>query len=298
MGMKTVIEWCDSSVNEMMGCDGCELWNSKVKTCYSGVMTERYAGRKGWPASFDKPEIFPGRIEKACRWSDLTGTVRPDKPWLDGMPRMIFLNDMGDTFTESLPIDWLMPLIPMMARSPHIWMFLTKRPKRMLRFFEILECVPDNFWLGVTITSGTERVKDLLKIPATVRFLSVEPMLGRIDLPEGIDFVICGGESGADGRRLSPIDVRLLRDQCILSGIPYFFKQWGEWIPGSQLSEPLTDNKFNITLCVHTSQDVGMMACSSPWRIHTNGGYDFYRVGKKQAGHLLDGVAWRQMPKW
>ena len=120
MGRKTTIPWCDSSVNPVVGCDGCELHHAGVEEshCYAARLVARYAGRPGWPASFDKPAIFAGRIEQACRWSNLTGKDRPDKPWLNGYPRTIFLGDLGDAFTESLPADWLTPYLVPMARAP------------------------------------------------------------------------------------------------------------------------------------------------------------------------------------
>src|SRR5262245_31262275 len=136
MPATTPIAWCDSTVNLMMGCDGCELWNpaAGVRHCYAGALTGRHAGRKGWPDAFDRPALFPHRLDEALRWPDLTGKPRPGKPWLDGLPRLLFLNDMGDTFTEGLALDWLAPHLPRMAASPHQWLLLTKRPRRMAEF--------------------------------------------------------------------------------------------------------------------------------------------------------------------
>jgi hypothetical protein len=94
--------WADDTVNTETGCDGCELWDpkNKVRISYAGLQTERMLSKgplKGWPPAFDEPKIFPGRIAAAARWTDLTGTARENKPWLNGLPRMIFVNDMGDT---------------------------------------------------------------------------------------------------------------------------------------------------------------------------------------------------------
>jgi hypothetical protein len=113
MGMHAGIEYCDSTLNLEMGCDGCELWNPKagVKQCYAGMETDRRKGGLGWPEAFEIPRIFLERLPGALKWPDLAGKARPDKPWLDGMPRIIFLDDMGDTFTESLPDDWLAPAL-------------------------------------------------------------------------------------------------------------------------------------------------------------------------------------------
>jgi protein gp37 len=188
MAERTSIEWADSSCNAEMGCDGCELWVPKqgVKRCYAGTMTAQYKGRPGWPEAFDKPKLFTDRIDKACHWKDLTGRKRIDKPWLDGMPRMIFLNDMGDTFTESLPVDWLADWLPLMAATPHVWLLLTKRATRMADFSK-RHPLPPNVWPGVSITtmSTVKRVEGLFKVKGGgPRWLSVEPLIETIELTQ------------------------------------------------------------------------------------------------------------------
>jgi protein gp37 len=207
MGIITDIEWCDSVLNIQMGCDGCELWNpaAGVFRCYAGALTGRYAGKnRGFPEAFDKPAIFLSRLDDALRWPDLTGTDRPDKPWLDGLPRIIFLDDMGDTFTESLPLDWLLqpygPLVcpqghrpprvqrltdgsaivctrchtewtpksplAIMAETPHEWLMLTKRPSRMAELSRLAGGLPRNVWPGTTVTGpkNLKRVEYLLQV--------------------------------------------------------------------------------------------------------------------------------------
>ena len=242
MGITTKIEWADSTINPVMGCDGCELWSKKVRNCYAGNMTARYAGRAGWPESFDKPTMFPDRIMKAASWSDLTGKDRHDKPWLNGLPRHIFLDDMGDTFTESLPVDWLMPHIKVMEKSPHAWMFLTKRPRRMLAFFEALGYVPKNFMLGTTVT--TQRTADvrlkylnaIADIDDSVRlWISAEPLLENVYLERWlwdghrqlIDLVIIGGESGPSARPMNTQWAREMIWDCQSSAVHTFVKQLG-----------------------------------------------------------------------
>jgi protein gp37 len=215
MGQHTAIQWCDSTENGEMGCKGCELWDPDrgIRHCYAGNMTVRLAGTKGYPESFDKPQLFPGRIEKACRWKDLRGTCRKDKPWLDRYPRVIFLDNMGDTFTEGLSVDWMLPLVPLMGASPHVWIILTKRPGRMLEFVKLCRKeggLPTNFWLCTTLTGPASlgRVPHLLKIrdelPGHVLGLSVEPLLADLtpllrerfpDLPRLLSWVKIGGES-------------------------------------------------------------------------------------------------------
>ena len=262
VGVITKIEWCDSSLNMQMGCDGCELWAGDIRMCYAGVLHERYGGRSGWPKSFDKPALFPDRLNTALRWPDLTGQDRSQKPWLNGLPRLIFLNDMGDTFTESLPVDWLAPYLPKMEASSHQWLILTKRAKRMREFFS--GSCPPNVWLGVSVTdqrTADMRIPHLLQIPARVRFVSVEPMLAPVDLSRwmdllylsrgwvkqarwegsGIDWVICGSESGPHARHCDLDWVRGLRNQCQAAGVAFFWKQYVEH--GLKIPTPALDGR-------------------------------------------------------
>ena len=253
MSIKTKIEWTDSSVNPIMGCTSCAL---REDHCYAAVLCARYAGRKGWPKSFDEPEFFPGRLEKAVRWKDLTGTDRLDKPWLNGLPQHIFVNDMSDGFCPDVdPWQWLAPSIPSMHLSPHIWLLLTKWPDRMRQFFnEWNKPIPSNFYLGTTVANADDlwRVGELLQISgAAVRFVSVEPMLGAVKflyrqlsdsrpmadwshpdaspttLTGGIDWVICGPETGPGARGIAEFEPRArnLRDQCTEAGVPFFLKK-------------------------------------------------------------------------
>lgn len=210
-----------------------------VKTCYAGALTERYAGHStGYPDSFEQPKLFLKRLPEMARWSDLTGKDRPAKPWLNGLPRCVFLNDMGDTFTAGLPLDWLAQESPELnGRSPlailsgmkAIIMLLTKRADRMRQFFEQYPC-PDNF-IPMTSVTGPEtlnRVRDLLKIKARWHGVSVEPLLRATTLDgylDGLSWAITGAESGA-GRRPYDLEAfRALRDRCAEVGVSYFQKQ-------------------------------------------------------------------------
>jgi protein gp37 len=186
MAIKTKISYCDSTINPMMGCTGCELYHPDPSKnhCYAATLINRYAGNKGWPNSFNEMKHFPERLDKALRWRDLTGKDRPNKPWLNGYPRIIFVNDLSDGFCPGAdPEEWLTPYLDMMAQSPHIWLLLTKWPDKM-RYCIGNYNMPDNFWLGVSVLRQRDawRVEELLKIDAKIRWASMEPLLGPVIL--------------------------------------------------------------------------------------------------------------------
>lgn len=285
MGITTGIEYCDSTLNLQMGCNGCELWQPKkgehAKRCYAGRMTEwqereRRNAKKPqllhiWPAKFESPELFVDRLDAAEKWPDLTGKRRPEKPWLNGLPRIVFLNDMGDTFTESLPLFWLAPSLARMARLPFIFLLLTKRTNRM-RLFSEAHPFPDNFWLLASVTSAAtaDRIGNLAHVQGgSLRGISYEPALGPVDfrpyfgLAARPEWIIAGGESGNGAIAPSPQWFRAVRDHCGAAGVPYFFKQWGNL---GQQPGPVTAK--------HRALE----------KIHGT------------AGRLLDGEQWSQLP--
>lgn len=246
MSKTTKIQWCDSTVNPTMGCDGCELWSPSNRTCYAGKLHAlRGKTNPGFADDFDTPELFPGRMAKASGWKPLTGLARSDKPWLDGMPRLIFVSDMGDALSASIEFEYLHDEIISSVNSPkgqrHQWLWLTKRPQRMARFSMWLAdrgiAWPTNLWAGTSITSPASlpRISQLEQIgdQQTIRFLSVEPLLEPMGLDlgshPGVGWVIHGGESGtlADAAPFPLEHARELRDHCGEHGVPYFLKQLG-----------------------------------------------------------------------
>ena len=203
----------------------------------------------------------------------------------------------NDLFHCTVGIIFLVKVFQIIKQCPqHTFLILTKRPKKMCSFMEMLYKVEDHFpnvWLGVTAENqeqADKRIPILLKIPAAIRFVSVEPMLGPVDLKSEklrwcdkdwdshecdyainhLDWVICGGESGPGARPMHPEWPRLLRDQCVEAGVPFFFKQWGEW----KHVTPIGSGNFTLF-----------------------GDLTMERVGKKAAGRLLDGRTWDEMPK-
>lgn len=255
MGRDTKIQWCDSTVNPVMGCDGCELWNGSVRTCYAGVLHGRYHRNVGYADDFDVPETFPGRMASAARWKPLGRlSERPEKPWMHGMPRLIFISDMGDALSRSIGFDYLEREVVAVADSGlgrrHRWLWLTKRPKRMADFAAWLEPRrpwPMNLWPMTSVTSrSTARRASFLRgvgPPSVVRGISFEPLLEEPDWdyclsptvegPVGdevlrpIAWAIFGGESGAGARTF---DVDVLRRgiaACRERGVAPFVKQMG-----------------------------------------------------------------------
>lgn len=237
-----------------MGCDGCELWNPKRKSCYAGIITERYTKNgllpnPGYPRNFATVTKFPGRMDEAARWRDLRGVERKDKPWIPKeMPRLVFISDMSDALSKAIDFEYLRDEIVLKVSVwPHIGMWLTKQPKRMAEFSTWLRLQgiqwPRNLWPGTSVTSQSTlwRIDELLNVgnPGTVRFISVEPMWERITFkfpefdPERkpdehrIHMAIFGGESGTDPTPFHLDNLKHGIAQCRTAGIKIFVKQLG-----------------------------------------------------------------------
>lgn len=243
MSKDTKIQWCDSTVNPTMGCEGCELWSKKRKSCYAGVLHTRFGGRTpGYAPSFEVVTRFPGRMAKAAAWKDLRGTRRAEKPWLDGLPRLIFVSDMSDALSSVVSFEYLdaeiIHTVVSLKGLDHRWLWLSKRPERMAKFSTWLAAKgtpwPANLWAGTSITGQvtTSRIDHLLEVgdSETIRFLSVEPQIEPLELgtylPD-LDWVLHGGESGTDAREFKIEWAEELMQQCKRLRVPYFLKQLG-----------------------------------------------------------------------
>jgi len=244
MAKTTKIQWCDSTVNPVMGCEGCELWTATTKACYAGNLHRLRRNHKGFASQFEVPETFPGRMHDASKANDLAETDRTEKPWLDGLPRLIFVSDMGDALSQSIGFEYLRYEIIQTAESEkgrrHRWLWLTKRPGRMSQFSDWLsnrgQKWPANLWAGTSVTGPDSygRAKELLSVgnDRTTRFLSVESQLAAVDLTTGIgeyDWVIQGGESSVRGKA-RPFHLEWakdLLDACRAAEVAYFLKQLG-----------------------------------------------------------------------
>ena len=166
MSVTTDIAWCDSTVNPTTGCDGCELWHRLNKgSCYAGRLHETRMAKSLphlYAPDFTEVRLAPGRMAKAAAWPDLRGKKRPDKPWLNGLPRMIFVGDMGDLFSYDVPLEHIEKEVMQTATGRggrrHNWLLLTKQPKRMASFSAWRQKKygagwPYNVWCGTSITS-------------------------------------------------------------------------------------------------------------------------------------------------
>lgn len=267
MGADSKIEWCDHTFNPWVGC-------TKVSAACDHCYAESWAKRTG------QSQLWTGerRRTSGVNWK------QPEK-WnrtaLEkyGRPARVFCASLADVYDNQVPQEWRADLWTLISKTPNLtWMLLTKRPQN------IAKMLPadwgdgyHNVWLGTTVENNdeaTRRIGHLLTVKARKRFLSCEPLLGEVDLERGgfsfltrlksptgkqyekIDWVIAGGESGPGARPPRISWVRLLRDQCFVRGVPFHFKQWGEFTPDDPASKQTS----------------------------------MRRVGKKSAGRLLDGV--------
>ncbi len=211
----TAIEWTDKTWNPTTGCNkvspGC-------KHCYAEALTKRF--RNHFENGFDFT-LHPERLDEPRRWRK---------------PSRVFVNSMSDLFHERMPFDFLQEVFRVMEECPwHVFQILTKRHERMLELAPELNW-PENVWMGVSVENRdyAHRVDYLRQVPAAVRFLSCEPLIGPLSLNlEGIHWVIVGGESGPKHRPIEASWVRDIREQTRATGAAFFFKQWGGVRPKS-----------------------------------------------------------------
>lgn len=308
----TSIQWTNKVWNPVTGCTKISLGCAH---CYASRMAHRLNGRYGYPLAPNefKVTLHPDKLDAPLHWKK---------------PSMIFVDSMGDLFHKDVPDEYIERVFVQMAIAQrHTFQILTKRADRMKLWFDwmtekiktsVWPAVASwpllNVWLGVSAenqATADERIPWLLKTPAAVRFVSVEPMLGPVDLgavsyqgdtkyfldvldgrysttpPRGmgnafahglasmrpLTWVICGGESGPKARPMHPDWVRSVRDHCRATDTPFFFKQWGEWTPGERGR-------------LYREQTID-------WA----DGQPMVKVGKEFAGKTLDGRQWIQFPE-
>lgn len=301
MGKDSKIEWTHHTYNPWWGCvkvsAGCQH-------CYAETLAKR-TGHNIWGP-----------------WTSTTRRTFGDKHWAEplkwnddaakaGERRRVFCASMADAF-EDHPIlgNERLRLWKLIEVTPALdWLLLTKRPENINdmvpEHWRNVNRWPANVWIGTSVENqemADKRIPELLKVPARVRFLSCEPLLGPVDLspwmggyfptgvewagmieeyqePPGLQWVIVGGESGPKARPMRSDWARSLRDQCAAARVPFLFKQWGEYRP--------FDEKLDPQLDMHSPD-------SHLAKMHWE--YDMYRVGKKLAGRELDGRTWDEYP--
>ena len=214
MGEKSSIEWTEATWNPLTGCNrvspGC-------KNCYAERMSVRLKamGQPNYSNGF-KLALHEESLAIPFRWKK---------------PMNIFVNSMSDLFYEEVPIDFIESVFDVMNKAYwHRFQVLTKRSERLLDLSPQLHWA-SNIWMGVSVENQDYlyRIDQLRETHASVKFLSIEPMLGPLDdiNLNGIDWVIVGGESGPGARPMNPSWVAGVRDQCLNASVPFFFKQWG-----------------------------------------------------------------------
>lgn len=303
--------------------------SSGCANCFAEAMSSRFRKAQWGPAGTRV------RTGTAAWAAPLKWNRRAERT---GRRERVFCASMCDVFEDhpAIPSEWRWELWELIRRTPNLdWLLLTKRPENVQRMWSDQteygcgnQIMFPNVWIGTSVenqATANERIPHLLRIPARVRFLSAEPLLGPLDLrniklgpssfgdaltgfdrnvvgngvpihnSNGVHWVICGGESGPNARPTHPDWARSLRDQCQAAGVAYFLKQWGQWGPGVNL---IGDTK-------RISRELmGAMACAPDGTVAplvegnavTGTGEILARKGKAAAGRLLDGREWNQFP--
>ena len=356
MANTTKIEWCDSTFNPWAGCTrispACDHCYAAVSTAVKNMGAVWGAGnpRKRTSENYWKQPLRWNRADfnecGDCGWRGEIDTLEDDTcpncgkhERLEAARRRVFCASLADVFDNEVDPQWRADLFHLIQNTPNLdWLLLTKRIGNAEKM--IAEAMREqdighapafttwpwpNVWLGATIANQAEADRDIPKLlatPAEVRFLSMEPLLGLVDLTRicdrsgtrglwinciearednpahpdlvahlgqdypysRIDWVIAGGESGHSARPMHPDWVRSLRDQCAEAGVPFLFKQWGEWRPA------LADEEQRHTFPTDKRVDIGC-GRSLPFVVAVA------RVGKKAAGRLLDGFEHNGVPR-
>lgn len=298
----TEIAWCDSTFNPW---EGCQKVGPGCDHCYAEARNARFAG--GGSAAPNWGPGAPRRRTSASNWGEPAKWQRRAEAFYaeHGRRQRVFCSSLADVFDNAVPIEWLRDLCSLIELTPDLrWLLLTKRIGNV---FERLIEARSHDWLagrrnvslGITVVNQTEADRDIPKLlatPARTRFLSIEPMLGPIDVVpyihcdvgNAIDWVICGGESGPKARPMHPDWARSLRDQCAAAGVPFLFKQWGEWIGADQdecpWGPPASRWMWGDGIPFSYKGPAGSLPLMC-------------RAGKARAGRLLDGVTHNDFPR-
>lgn len=331
MAENTGIEWCDHTFNPW---EGCQKVGPGCDNCYAETRNARY--NKGeavnWGPGAPRRRTSESNWRKPLKWNREAEAFYAKH----GRRQRVFCASLADVFDNAVDPQWRADLFALIDQTLNLdWLLLTKRIGNVqtMLHYENRAALPRNVWLGITVVNQEEADRDipkLLAIDASVRFLSMEPLLGPVDLTkdlrsqaevisdgriaastgirakrrtllDGIDWVIVGGESGPGARPMHPDWARSLRDQCVAAGVPFLFKQWGESGPLRPELIPVAPHnigwvardgrhKFGCTEKDHEPM------YEDDDRFGANYWSQVVRVGKKAAGRLLDGVEHNSTP--
>ncbi|WP_321946601.1 phage Gp37/Gp68 family protein [Paraburkholderia sp. J10-1] len=348
MSENSKIEWTDHTFNAW---EGCQKVGPGCDHCYAETRNARFAGgiAINWGPGAPRRRTSAANWRKPLQWNRNAGVFYAQHR----RRQRVFCSSLADVFDNAVDPQWRADLFRLIAQTPNLdWQLLTKRigNVRGMLVDTGMPCdMPPNVWLGATIVNQEEANRDIEKLlmtPARRRFLSMEPLLGPVDLQPwfdptgmccgqemqscedcpasaqwihgptteyadegssykspGIDWVIVGGESGPHARPMHPQWARDIRDQCTEAGVPYLFKQWGEWVPRSACYHRFGDGS--------SCSDIDPNCKRWPYVVrltesghdgsrleHVDGGCDTYmqKVGKVFAGRLLDGRTHDEFP--
>ena len=268
MGERTRIEWATHTFNPWWGC---LKVSEACKNCYAEAWAKRM-GQKVWGPTAPRRAFTDQHWTQPLRWQKrLTA---------EGARERVFCASMADVFEDRRDLDpHRERLWGLIEATPNLdWLLLTKRPQVVGKLSPWGRSWPSNVWLGTTVElqkRAEENLPALIEVPARVRFISAEPLLGPLDLSawiDRLDWVITGGESGPRARPASPTWFRDLHLQCMANDVPFHFKQWGDWAPGD-----------GENLARHRTQAAA-------------DGTTMIRLGKKVAGRSLDGSTFDGLP--
>jgi len=286
MAENSQIEWTDHTLNPWLGCTkvgpGCD-------NCYAEALLDKRLGTVEWGG--DRVRTKESTWNAARKWQRNAAAFLAQH----GRRQRVFCASLADVFDNKAPREWRADLAQLIRETPDLdWLLLTKRiglvPDMLAWMFDY--SIPDNVRIGATIVNQDEWDRDIAKVAAVSVligksrvFLSMEPLLGAVTLRNPryrwsgiVGWVIVGGESGREARPMNPLWVRLLRDECADHGVPFLFKQWGEW------AKPPSSSK----------QEGDVMLMNGDGFVRT--GSWMRRVGKKAAGRLLDGRTYDGFP--
>lgn len=347
MSENTKIEWADHTFNPWIGCTKMSLG---CDGCYAEARMDKRLHIVQWGPHAERKRTSKSNWKDPVKWNANAAAFMAEH----GRRQRVFCASLADVFDNQVDPAWRVDLFQLIADTPNLdWLLLTKRIGNATKMLDDAalhisrgsfgwdvdgQPMLGNVWLGATVVNQEEADRDipkLLAVPARVRFLSIEPMLGPVDLTfyhdwlgrsvggmwcpdcpedgvgidpaehrgclgevvdaapyEGIDWVICGGESGPGARPMHPDWARSLRDQCAKAGVPFMFKQWGEWEVAS-IANGHRDSDMSRNSAHWVDVDGSMHKPSSLDLVNP---YAMVKVGKKKAGRLLDGIEHNGFP--